>query len=375
MLKSHKLVPARLTGLILAASLAACGSVMDTDKVNYKTQSDEPAQTGLEVPPDLTKVPRNKRYELPNGSVSANKLDEVKPSAAPSPDGVSPLQLADIEVKRSGNQMWLDIARPPEVLWPVVRDFWKESGFVLVRDEQNIGVMETDWAENRAKLPQDFIRRNLGKVLDTLYSTGERDKFRIRLERTPNNHTELLISHRGLIEVYTEKFSKNTTWQPRPNDPELEKEFLRRIMVKLSPTNNSASTDKALDTPMATTSASGLISIDGKPAVSFNQGFDITWRRVGVALDRNGFTVEDRDRKQGIYFVRFVDIGTEAEEGFFSKWFGKSKSALNGPQQYRLKVESSNATSSTIRILNSSGEPDGSANAQKIAQLLVSELQ
>ena len=372
MLKSHKLVTTRVVGLMLASALAACGSVLDTDKVNYKTQTDEPAQTGLEVPPDLSKISRNKRYELPNGSISANKLDEAKPSAIASADGVSPLQLADIEVKRSGNQMWLDIARPPEVLWPVVRDFWKESGFVLVRDEQNIGLMETDWAENRAKLPQDFIRRNLGKVLDSLYSTGERDKFRIRLERTANNHTELLISHRGLVEVYADKLSKSTTWQPRANDPELEREFLRRIMVKLGPAN--ANTDKALE-QVAAASPSSLIAIEGKPAVSFNQGFDITWRRVGVALDRNGFTVEDRDRKQGIYFVRFVDVGTEGEDGFFSKWFGKSKSGANGPQQYRLKVESTNASSSTIRILNSSGEPDGSANAQKIAQLLVSELQ
>lgn len=372
MLKSHLMVPTRFIGLILVASLAACGSVMDTDKVNYKSQTEEPAQTGLEVPPDLSKFSRNKRYELPNGSVSANKLEDNSAPAAPSADGVSPLKIADIEVKRSGNQMWLEIARPPEVLWPAVRDFWKESGFVLVRDEQKIGLMETDWAENRAKLPQDFIRRNLGKVLDSLYSTGERDKFRIRLERTANNHTELLISHRGLEEVYADKLSRSTTWQARANDPELEKEFLRRIMVKLSPANANA--EKALEqaTPV---SASKLIAIEGKPAVSFNQGFDITWRRVGVALDRNGFTVEDRDRKQGIYFVRFVDIGTETEDGFFSKWFGSSKPGSQGPQQYRLKVESSNASSSTIRILNSSGEPDGSPNAQKIAQLLVTELQ
>ena len=371
MLKSHLLVTTRVVGLMLAAGLAACGSVMDTDKINYKSQTEEPAQTGLEVPPDLSKISPSKRYEMPNGSISANKLDGAKPQSL-SADVVSPLQIADIEVKRSGNQMWLEIARPPEVLWPVVRDFWKESGFVLERDEQKLGVMETDWAENRAKLPQDFIRRNLGKVLDSLYSTGERDKFRIRLERTANNHTELLISHRGLVEVYSDKLSKSTTWQSRPNDPELEKEFLRRIMVKLGPANAKTDNLLAQATPV---SASSLINIEGKPAVSFNQGFDIAWRRVGVALDRNGFTVEDRDRKQGIYFVRFIDVGPEGEDGFFSKLFGKSKSGPNGPQQYRLKVESNSSGTSTIRIFNSSGEPDGSPNAQKIAQLLVSELQ
>jgi outer membrane protein assembly factor BamC len=252
-----------------------------------------------------------------------------------------------------------------------VRDFWKESGFSLQRDEQAIGVMETDWAENRAKLPQDFIRRNLGKMLDGLYSTGERDKFRIRLDRTESNHTELYVVHRGMIEVYTDKIARSTVWQPRANDPELEKEFLRRIMLRLAPT--AADNAKAFEGGVAK-SLSQLISLDGKPAVSFNQGFDVAWRRVGVLLDRNGFTVEDRDRKQGIYFVRYVDTPDEAEEGFFSKLFSSSKNNA-GPQQYRLKIISPNNTSSTITILNASGQPDASATAQKIAQLLVKELQ
>ena len=370
-MKSYSLLNSlRCVGLLLAVGLAGCSSVLETDKVNYKTDTENKSQANLEVPPDLSKINRNKRYEMPNGTFSANQQYDSKGNAGA--ETTSPLQLADVQVKRAGNQMWLEIGRPPEDLWPQVRDFWKESGFVLARDEQKIGVMETDWAENRAKLPQDFIRRSLGKVIDSLYSTGERDKFRIRLERTANNHTELFVSHRGLMEVYTDNLSRSTTWQPRPNDPELEKEFLRRIMVKLAPATPSP--DKAMD-QVAASSASNLISLNGKPAVSFNQGFEIAWRRVGVALDRNGFTVEDRDRKQGIYFVRYVEVGPEGEEGFFSKWFGKAKSGAQGPQQYRLKLQNGDAGGTTILILNSSGEPDGSANAQKIAQLLVSELQ
>jgi outer membrane protein assembly factor BamC len=240
-----------------------------------------------------------------------------------------------------------------------------------LRDEQGIGVMETDWAENRAKLPQDFIRRNLGKVLDSLYSTGERDKFRIRLDRTDSNHTELYVVHRGMVEVYADKLSKSTVWQPRANDPELEKEFLRRIMLRLAPTTTDNA--KAFEGGLAK-SSSQLISLGGKPAVTFNQGFDVTWRRVGVLLDRNGFTVEDRDRKQGIYFVRYVDMPEEAEEGFFSKLFSSSKNS-QGPQQYRLKIVTTDNVTSTIAILNASGQPDASATAQKIAQLLVKELQ
>jgi len=359
----------RLGVMPLICCLAACGSVMDSDKANYKTQTEAPPATSLEVPPDLSKVTRNKRFDVPGGSISANDLDGVKPAdAGPL---TSPLSLGDIQVKRSGNQMWLEITRPPEDLWIPVRDFWKESGFTLLRDEQGIGVMETEWAENRAKLPQDFIRRNLGKVLDGLYSTGERDKFRIRLDRTESNHTELYVVHRGMIEVYADKLSRSTVWQPRANDPELEKEFLRRIMLKLAP--STPDNAKAFEGGVAK-SSSQLISLYGKPAVTFNQGFDVTWRRVGVLLDRNGFTVEDRDRKQGIYFVRYVDMPADTEEGFFSKLFSSSKNN-KGPEQYRLKISSQDNTASTITILNASGQADGSATAQKIAQLLVKELQ
>jgi len=368
MFQLKSVVLTRLFLLMSICTLTACGSVMDSDKVNYKTQTDAPPVTSLEVPPDLSKMSRNKRFDIPGGTISANELGGVTTGNGPL---TSPLALADVQVKRAGNQMWLDIARPPEDLWIAVREFWKESGFTLVREEQSIGVMETEWAENRAKLPQDFIRRNLGKVLDSLYSTGERDKFRIRLDRTDNNHTELYVVHRGLVEVYTDKLSKSTVWQPRANDPELEKEFLRRLMLKLAPA--TADDSKAFEGGVAK-SGSKLISIDGKPAVTFNQSFDVTWRRVGVLLDRNGFTVEDRDRKQGIYFVRYVDNPDEAELGFFSKLFSSSKNST-GPQQYRLKIVSADNANSTISILNTSGQADGSVIAQKIAQLLVKELQ
>ena len=361
----------RCFGLAIALMLGACGSVMETDKVNYKSQSDENKAAPLEVPPDLTKMSRNKRYEMPAGSVSAKAIGAVNNTATESAN-TSPLAMADIQIKRSGGQMWLEVNRSPDALWPLIKDFWIESGFTLTREEQQLGLIETDWAENRAKLPQDFIRKSLGKVLDSIYSTGERDKFRTSIERTPDNKSEIYITHRGMIEVYADSMSRRTIWQPRANDPELEKEFLRRLMVQLNPTQATAEKSTELtNTPV--NSASQLIELAGKPAVSFNQGFDIAWRRVGAALDRNGFTVEDRDRKQGLYFVRYVEINPDGDPGFFSRMFSRAKPS-QGPQQFRIKVDSSSPQASTIAILNASGQPDGSEAAKKIAQILVNEL-
>lgn len=365
----HFLRSSSLIALVFV--LAACGSVLETDKLNYKSAADEKSAAPLEVPPDLTKMSPNKRYDLPGNSVSAKTL--TGDAAASETESTSPLKLADLQIKKSGGQIWLEVGRSPDVLWPLVKTFWTESGFTLAREEQKLGLMETDWAENRAKLPQDFIRRSIGKVLDSLYSTGERDKFRISLERTADNKTEIYISHRGLIEVYADSMARKTIWQPRPSDPELEKEFLRRLMVKLDP--SSAGSDKVAEAATSNkNSASSLISIDGTPAVSFNQGFDIAWRRVGLTLDRNGFTVEDRDRKLGIYFVRYVEVNADGEPGFFSRIFSKAK-PVKEPQQFRIKIDSTQEQQSHILILNSSGKPDGSETAKKIAQLLVNELQ
>ena len=360
-----------VTVVALASLLAACGSIMDTDKVNYKSQTEEKA-VPLEVPPDLSKMTRTKRYDMASGAVSANTMNGTA-NKEDTGAQTSPMSIGDIQIKREGQQMWLEVARTPEVLWPQVKDFWKESGFTFIKEDQAVGLLETDWAENRAKLPQDFIRRNLGKLLDSVYSTGERDKFRIRLERTNDNKTEIYISQRGLIETGGTRTSSQVVWQPRPNDPELEKEFMRRLMVKLGPTTpkNPGATEATLELP-AVNNSSELLNIDGKPSVNFKQGFDVTWRRLGLVLDRNGFTVEDRDRNQGLYFVRYIEVNTE-EQGFFSRLFSKTKPAQS-LLQYRLKITSTDNQTSNIAILTSSGEPDGSETAVRIAKLLVNEL-
>src|SRR5213075_1846753 len=108
-----------------------------------------------------------------------------------------------------------------------------------------------------------------------------------------------------------------TMWQPRPADPELEAEFLRRLMVKLGvPAAQSAAA--AAVTPDKP--GSRVSTVNNQPVLVIDDAFDRAWRRVGLALDRTGFTVEDRDRAQGLYFVRYVDPALAGREqpGFFS---------------------------------------------------------
>ena len=360
----------------LLVALAGCSSVdnfLQGDKVDYKSQS---AKTSpLEVPPDLTQLQRDGRYAPASGSVSASTYQTggatLNPAAATAV-GVAPVTLGEMRVVREGNQRWLVVPMPADQLWPQLRDFWNERGFSLVIDNAQAGVMETDWAENRAKIPQDVVRRTIGRVVDSLYDTGERDRYRTRVERNGNT-SEVYISHRGMTEEYAGDRKERTVWTPRPADPNLEAEFLTRLMVKLGTKEIEARQVVATAASAPSTAAARARAVSGQPALQVDEGFDRAWRRVGLALDRTGFTVEDRDRSQGTYFVRYVEpVANKSEPGFFSKLFS-SAASTPAPLKYRITLKSE-GEKTTVSVLNAQGTPESSANAQRIVQVIADDL-
>jgi len=359
----------RLALLGLAVSLSAC-SVLEGDKINYKSATKGPS---LEVPPDLQQLTRDTRYTVPGDTVSAAAF-EVGQRGTGSAVQAAPQALGDVRIERDGNRRWLVVQRPADALWQPVHDFWLEHGFVYTLEQADLGLLETDWAENRAKLPQDIIRSTIGRVFDALYSTGERDKFRTRLERSPDGEaTEIYISHRGMIEVYTNERKEGTVWQPRPADPELETEFLRRLMVQLGV--DEAQSKAAAATALLTVQSSArLLHADsGAPVIALDEAFDRAWRRVGLALDRTGFTVEDRNRDEGVYFVRYVAPAEQAEkQGFFGKLFSRTPAAPD-PLQYRIVV-SSEGEHSTVAVHDAQGAPETSHVAERMVQILLEDL-
>ena len=381
-----------LSALAATASLAlgACSSLdglMSGDKIDYHTNSTA-RTTGLEVPPDLTQLTRDSRYQqTQGGAVSAAAFPAATPATPAAPavaTTVAPQAAGDVHLERLGNERWLRTSMKPEQLWPQLQAFWKERGFVLTQDDAATGVMETDWAENRAKLPLDFVRASIGKAFDGLYSTGELDKFRTRIERTPAG-TEIYITHRGMVEIYTGQNKESTIWQPRQPDPQLEGEFLSRLMLKLGASEEAAKTVAAAAAPGAvgTPGTAGAAParariVAGQPAATLqvDDGFDRAWRRVGVALDRSGFTVEDRDRTQGIYFVRYIDpkFAGREEPGLFSKLFSFGKKDDSGnPTRYRVAVKS-DGERSTVTVLDDKGAPENGEVGRRIIGLLLDEL-
>ncbi len=373
-----------LVSVIGFSGCTSVGNLIEPSRIDYKSAS-KAATTSLEVPPDLTQIRRDNRFAIPDanqGSATASTFNLQKGSNATAANSglVAPIQVQDMRIERDGSQRWLTVKQTPEALWPQLKDFWQELGFLVNVENQEAGYMETDWAENRAKIPQDILRNTLGKVIDSLYSTGERDKFRTRIERASNGTVEIYISHRGAEEVLvgTQRDS-GTTWTSRPSDSGLEAEFLTRLMVRLGSDGQNAKVamDKVTLAPLV--SRSKLLADNGMNYLETDEGFDRSWRRVGLALDRIGFTVEDRDRSKGVYFVRYIDQDIEAKtkgasDGFFSKLFSfGSNEATKSNQKYRIFVKES-GTVSHVTVHNSDGKVDTTPVAEKILKLLNEQL-
>jgi outer membrane protein assembly factor BamC len=361
-----------LAAAAAAAVLSGCGSLdRDTD---YKSERTLPP---LEIPPGLSAPARNERYVLPEAGRSSATLSGYQAERKETRgDGSLLPAVENIRIERAGAERWLVVGQPADKVWPLVRDFWLDAGFLIQREIPEAGVLETDWAENRAKIPQGLLRDLLGRAFDSLHSTAERDKFRTRLERTADGKgTEIYISHRGIEEVIkdaTNTGGGTTVWQPRPSDPGLEAEFLRRLMVRLGAGEERAK--QMLAAAPADARAQILKSNDGTARVQVNEPFDRTWRRVGLALDRVGFTVEDRDRQNGIYFVRYADADAEMEKpGLFSRILGLEREKVK-TEQYRIEVRDGSGQGSEVNVLNKDGARDRSATAQRILSLLHEQL-
>jgi outer membrane protein assembly factor BamC len=371
------LVPFRQTRHLIAVAaavaMAGCSSVenfLGGDKVDYRSQSSKVAS--LDVPPDLTQLARDSRYQPQAPVVSAAGLQSAAASGPTAGTPVAPNASANVRIERQGQQRWLVANQTPDQLWPQLRSFWVERGFNLVVDDPQTGVMETDWAENRGKIPMDLLRRTLGFLIESVYSTGERDKYRTRVERTPEG-SEIYISHRGLEEFMQGQARDIPGWRFRDTDPQLEAEMLSRVMARLTGVKDEVARTQVVATPSAPAKAR-LLAGGAGAVLEFDETFDRAWRRVGLALDRSGFTVEDRDRASGLYFVRYVDpkLAGQEEPNFFSRLFS-SGSAANAVQRYRVAVKTM-GNKTQVSIQNSQGAPEAGDAGQRIASLLVDEL-
>ncbi len=381
----------QLTVVVLATLVAGCSYLPESKKIDYGTAAKAPP---LDIPPDLTRPSNTGQYSAPNvaatGSAVFSQINAKNKVAQRQnsdetvlPDGARGIA----KIERQGNHRWLMVTVPEDKAWNVTKAFWQENGFILKSENPQTGVMETDWAENRANVPGGAVQGFLGKVLGTLYSTAERDKYRTRLEKGAKpGTTDIFISHRGMVEVYVTEGKSETRWQPRDADPTLEAEMLRRLMFKFDGVDEveAQKLAKQIDggKSVSVDKAKMGAAPDGGAMLIVDDNFDRSWRRIGLALDRVGFTVEDRERASGLYYVRYVDsddksVVEKSSGGFWSSLaFWRSKDdKVPTKVQYRISVREQQLGGPTnVIVLGPGGQADVSPIARQILDLLLQQL-
>jgi outer membrane protein assembly factor BamC len=364
--------------VVLALGLTACSSFSSltaSDKVDYKKQG-EVRGPNLALPPDLITAQADRRFIVQDGTATMSEYSQaVKKSTQMRTNVLT--GIPGMKIERDGDKRWLVVDKSAASLYPQIKDFWQENGFLLLIDSPSTGILETDWAENRTKIPQDIIRRTLGKVLDSLYDSGERDKFRTRLEVQKPDVTEIYISHKGAIEVPLKDANTtiSTRWTVRPSDPELEAIFLTRLMERLGMTQEQAKAQITTTAAAPKTPKAKLIEDGAETRIEMTQSFDRAWRDVGLALDRSNFTVDDRDRSKGIYFVRYVnpkDLGDS--RGWFGRTFGKTDDADKKAKVYRVVVQDRGQNQIVISVQDSDGKPENTATGNQLLTTLDRQL-
>lgn len=366
-------LPQFLVILFVLVSTSACSTVdnfMDTkNRVNYKNNK---SIKTLDFPPDLTAPEYDMAFVLPaDGVVSATSM--TKHVGGYSADGRKLSVLPKSSNVRMGGQgvvRWLDVDSSAEDLWPRLRDFWRSLGVSVKRDEPRIGIMETDWSENRAGLPMDWLRKSLGKVFQSAYDAGTRDRYRIRVEKPKPNSTRIFLTHKGAEKMITDTV---TGWELRPANHELEAELLNRLKVFLQGDSGTLKTTDTRADSTQTSSLASLVSQEGQLLLQIHDNYKRSWVLTGVMLDRIGLVAEKRNQAAGIYDVKYQgDDEDTAKRSFLKRLFGGRKTLLVKGQNYQVHVQDTGRLS-VVRITDDEGKPLGKKSTRLVLMRLKKE--
>jgi outer membrane protein assembly factor BamC len=259
-----------------------------------------------------------------------------------------------MRIGTQGNVRWLDVNAPAETLWPKIRDFWRSVGISVKRDEPKIGIMETEWSENRAGLPMDWLRKSLGKMFQGAYDAGTRDRYRIRVEKPAANSTRIFLTHKGAEKMITDSL---TGWELRPPNHELEAELLNRLKSFLQGDIGAAKGSVSTREAGQTSSLVSLVTQEGLPVLQVHDNYKRSWVLTGIMLDRMGLVAEKRNQSAGIYEVKYQGNDEDtAKRGFFSRILGGRKTILVKGQTYQVHIQDAGKIS-VVRMMDEEGKP------------------
>ncbi|MBK1640369.1 hypothetical protein CKO12_00410 [Chromatium okenii] len=386
-LSARNFIAVLLTTLALSGcSALGVDEALPDQRLVYKQQREVSAN--LEIPPDLAGSHFDDALDMPaRGSATLSTYATTKAqtpatATAASADAVLP-PLANVSLKRTADSRWLEVQSAPQPLWAKLIAFWREQGILLVEQNPAVGVMRTDWLDNRAEVRKDFVTRMMSKVIAGAYSTGNRDQYTVRIEEGLRpGVTDVHLIHRGMTEKLRDNTVANvgqTIWEPSGSDTAKEAEMLRRLMVFLGAAPKQAATaTTAAGTAPAAASRAKLVTEDGQQRLLIAEELRSAWRLTSTALDRAGFAVEDRDQSRGLFYVRYAGKDSAERSAVTKPSLGSRlafwrKDEIDPVQKYQIQV-TGKATETRVSVLDANGKPDQSASGRRILLLIQEEL-
>jgi outer membrane protein assembly factor BamC len=331
-----------LTVIVVSLLAVSCSKITDPVKkinlgsrvVNY--QSDEKVNS-LIIPPDLT---------APSSQGAFTKVIEV------SGDDNVVKRIQNVEVMRDKYRRWLVVDLPASEVWRLSKEFFRSYNFKINKENQKIGILETDYLEIETVVPDKSlgaIRAGLAKVLKTQYGLPIADKYRVRIEPVEGqNKSEVYLTLSSIGEVVDGALR---VWQPREKDVELETEMLLTLMVFLG-NDRAEAIDKIQSNDISNeVIASVETSSNGYASLIFPYDKEQTWSYLGWALDELNIDIDDRDPVEGSYFINVTP-----NTGFLSKLLPTASSTST----YQLIVKEIDEPSTYVYFvdLSEEGEDD-----------------
>ncbi|MDH3672151.1 MAG: outer membrane protein assembly factor BamC [Gammaproteobacteria bacterium] len=356
-----------IVGLLVIALASGCSS-KDRKKIDYDSARTLPP---LEIPPGLGTLPPSSSVQ--SGSATYSEF-ETKQQRRGKEQFAGLLPTFDnVKLERAGTHKWLVVKAEAEKLWPQMRDFIDSVGLTVAKERPEAGILESDWAQNRVNVGGP-IERFFDKIGSAVGGPSFVDKYRIRLERgeVPGT-TEVYLSHRGMEQVQLPAGASLSPreadtllgYKPRPPDLELEAEMLRLLMLHIGVTAPQAVAVLGAGPPPAQATMGRNES--GFPALSLFDSQERAWRRVGLSLDRIGFTVEDRDRSRWTYHIRYADPDEDTKKK------KKKKKNQKESQEYQVALKPvENGTA--IEVFDQNGAPSAAKTSEQILSLLYEQL-
>ena len=368
-----------IVALAFTLTLTAC-STPGGPAEGPRYEATPAAEQPLELPPNLIAPGMDRAFRIPDvpgERVSARELERepARNQRTVSDAAVILPESPNVELRRDGQLRWLHVDAVPEALWPRLRQFWREQNLTLARDEPAVGIMETEWAEDRAGIPLGGTRGLLRRALGTVYDAGTRDQYRLRVERS-NGATEIFITHRGAVER-ADAEGQAARWFIAEPDPELEAEMLNRLLVFLATDDNGAlARAEAID--LDRSGRIELVERDDELFLALHGEPDAVWRRLGFALDRTGLMVDEQNRREGTFFVTYrPDIADPDAQrpGLLRRMLGAGRDEANARMDERFQIRmTDNGRDLRVDALSIEGEPLPSRDERFVLELIQPQL-